>query len=102
MLLLSERRKLQRERSKKLQRERLKKVEAFEDLPAIPSHSAFLAARSEFLYCARRLGILQQSPKKHSVEIEWLEGVRNSILKAYPHVENDLREEDYAPSRLEL
>jgi hypothetical protein len=98
-VLLSEKRKIKREKAKK------REVKSFVEkvkIPAIPSHEIFLWRRAGYLYCARRLGILKQHEGANLVEIEWLEKIQAEILRDFPQVTDGLRPEDLCPTRLEI
>ncbi len=52
-------------------------------------------ARAEFQYISRRLFILEQHPcnGKHAQEIHMLEIARHEILKEWPHICSEFRQE---------
>jgi hypothetical protein len=79
-VLLSEKRRLKRERSKK------KEVRAFTPAFPLPIHEVRLQCLHEWLYCAKRLGIITQHPERHGAEIKCLERAQSDILKEFPDI----------------
>jgi hypothetical protein len=91
-----------RRRDLKRAQAKAREVSKFIQKTIPPSREVFLRCRAEYLYCERRLGVLNQNPDRHHSGIEDLQKIKSEILNVYPDIAADLREEDLVPSRLEL
>jgi hypothetical protein len=88
MLLLSEARAAKRARQKSKQQ---KKFVA--SLPAPIPHGEFLEMRAKWLFCVRRLWIINQHPERDKVEAAYLVKVRDAIAMLNPSIADGLRDD---------
>jgi hypothetical protein len=96
-MLLSEARARKRQKAK--QRE-LKSFIAL--LPVAITHEEFLQHRAVYIYCRKRLSIIERHRERHAPEIESLQGTLAEILHDCPNISAGLHAEQLMGTSLEI
>ena len=96
-MLLSEARAAKRQKAKERE---LKSFVAM--LPVPMSHEEFLQHRAVYIYCRKRLSIIEQHSERHRPEIERLRGTLAEILHDCPNISFGLHAEELMGTYLEI